>query len=1207
MPTTFTNDFSREVFEQTYRMGSETIDDAQRRVATYLASIESNPEQRAQEFLSLLENFKFVPGGRISSNAGLGLKSTTMINCFVSAPGGEDIDSMDGIHRELGHQMSILKSEGGYGFCASFMRPRGAFVSGIANHSPGAVEMLNIWDASSSTITAGAGTKKPSNGASSGELAKGKIRKGAQMVTMHVWHPDVSEFITAKQTPGRLTKFNMSVLLTDEFMKAVKAGSPWNLVYPDYVADPELYKTKWTGDLDEWKASGGTVKIYRSYESAGELYDEIMKSTYNRSEPGVMFIDTANKMNNLWYCERFMASNPCIAGDTWVMTSEGPRQVTDLIGTAFTAMIDGNPYYCSTGFWMSTDREPVYKIETKRGYSITATGNHRFLAWNDGQNCNTDVPSWLSVDQLHVGSQIKLAEHDPLFEWDGKGTFEDGYLLGHLLGDGHIKEETAVLCCWEKDLGSETVREAINGMSLLNGTSWCYVKSNDEPRGEWRRGSVKLKRLAETYGMVHGSKVMDHGIAMRTSSMFYRGFIRGLFDTDGTVTGSVRTGITLRLAQTELSTLILVHQMLIRLGMTPHLYKDRLSARDKQMPDGRGGQKLYHCKTLHEIHITSIDCVTYKDRIGFFDSAKMTKLTTLLEQRNGFAPRRYNEITSITQLPPQPVYDCTVDEVHKFEAGGFVSSNCSEQLLPNGGVCLLGSFNLTQFVNSSNTDFDYPKLEESIKVAVRMLDNVNDLSNVPLPIQKQNMMNKRRIGMGVLGYGSALYMMKLRYGSPEALEFTERFMKFYANAVYNASVDLAIEKGAFPLFDAEKYLQSRFIQSALTPETQERIRKHGIRNSHLLSIQPTGNTAIYANNVSGGLEPLFSSIYYRTTIMPEAPPGLHPPKNVDWTSKKFQGDQTAWRWKREGDESMLYTTFDGYTWKFDKSRGLLRETELADYAVLKLRERNEWDPSAPWAVTAETLTIDDHVNTMTVFSRYIDSSMSKTINVPHDYPYRDFKKTYMMAYDTGSIKGVTTYRAGTMATVLSTTGTVSTTDDPNGTPTDAIVPARAPVRPKELPCDISVVTYKQVRYVVLVGLLKGAPFEVFAFREKDISFKPSVKTGSLVKTDAGSYNLITDTFDVTDIGRNFNSCEESLIARLISLNLKNGVDINAVYRQLSKSNDTIASFSRVIARTLSKYVTHVKQTPCGGCQSPTGLVFTEGCMTCKDCGWSKCG
>ena len=233
--TKFVDEFSKEIYEQTYKYGDEDINGTQLRVAKDLASIEKDPTLWTQEFLWALEDFKFVPGGRITSNAGTGLKGTTYINCFVDGFMGEDQDSMEGILDALRRQALILKSEGGYGFCADSMRPRGSFIGGIGNESPGAVRMLDMWDTQSAVITEGSGNKTKK------KKAKVKIRKGAQMVTMSVWHPDVEEYITSKQTPGRLTKFNMSVLITDDFMEAVKNNQPWNLEFPDYENNSEAY------------------------------------------------------------------------------------------------------------------------------------------------------------------------------------------------------------------------------------------------------------------------------------------------------------------------------------------------------------------------------------------------------------------------------------------------------------------------------------------------------------------------------------------------------------------------------------------------------------------------------------------------------------------------------------------------------------------------------------------------------------------------------------------------------------------------------------------------------------------------------------------------------------------------------------------------------------------------------------------------------
>lgn len=213
----FKSKISREIYEQTYKYADDkNWEDTAKRIAKDIASVEDDSDYWYHKFYDILKDFEFVPGGRIISNAGTGISGTTYINCFVDGFTGEDQDSMEGIMASLRRQALILKSEGGYGFCADVMRPKGSFISGIANESPGSVRMLDMWDTQSYVITKGSDKK------SDNKKAKQKIRKGAQMVTLSCWHPDVEEFITAKQTPGRLTKFNMSVLITDSFMERLR-------------------------------------------------------------------------------------------------------------------------------------------------------------------------------------------------------------------------------------------------------------------------------------------------------------------------------------------------------------------------------------------------------------------------------------------------------------------------------------------------------------------------------------------------------------------------------------------------------------------------------------------------------------------------------------------------------------------------------------------------------------------------------------------------------------------------------------------------------------------------------------------------------------------------------------------------------------------------------------------------------------------------
>lgn len=846
--TNFLFDFSKEIWNETYKNNLTTsnlkrpdkdVNDTFLRIATDLASTEKDSAKWTNLFYEALSEFKCVPGGRITSNAGTGLHGTTYINCFVSGAQGEDQDSIEGIFDALTRAALTLKSEGGYGFCANFIRPEGAFIHGVGVESPGAVEMLKLWDTMSSVITKGSGKKKKN------EEGKNKIRKGAMMVTLSTEHPDILNFINAKQTPGVLTKFNMSILVSNKLMNAVKNNLQWELWFPDTTFSE--YKKEWDGDFKKWEEKGYPKVVHRTFENANELWDLVMSSTFNRNEPGILFVDRMNELNNLHLTENILATNPC-----------------------------------------------------------------------------------------------------------------------------------------------------------------------------------------------------------------------------------------------------------------------------------------------------------------------------------------------------------------------------GEQILPIGGVCLLGSLNLTQFINKERSGWDYKKLEHYIPIFVRMLDNVNDRTLVPLEEQRWNLVNKRRIGMGYMGYGSALCLMKVRYGSKMALDLTDELCNFVTNEAYKASALLAKEKGAYPLFNLKEFLSSRFVNQALRADTIELVTKYGSRNSHLASIQPTGNGSVYANNISGGFEPIiFLKEYYRTSTVNVAPDGL-PIPSVDWKSKTYflQGETAAlrptlnegmWSWTKEGDEDILVTTHEDITYKYDRGRGLVKETLIEDYSVRLLKEYGEWDPTAEWAVDTTKLSVDDHTSTMKVFAKYIDSAMSKTVNLPNDYPYEDFKKLYMDFFDSGVIKGGTTYRSGTMTTVLSAT---SSKVDPN-----RITKTTAPKRPKDLDCDVHRLTVDGQKWIVFVGLLGGDPYEVFAGLVDKVDLGKRIAQGKLVKVKQGEYNFMADDeIEVKDVVSIFDNSAQGAITRLVSTSLRHGADIKYIVSQLQKTGNGLNTFSRALARALKKYIKEgdkLDDQVCPNCNSKN-LVMSEGCNKCLNCGFSGC-
>ena len=288
---------------------------------------------------------------------------------------------------------------------------------------------------------------------------------------------------------------------------------------------------------------------------------------------------------------------------------------------------------------------------------------------------------------------------------------------------------------------------------------------------------------------------------------------------------------------------------------------------------------------------------------------------------------------------------------------------CSEQSLPAYGCCCLGSIDLTRFVLDPfepAARFDDQRFTQVAGVAVRMLDNVLDTTVWPLAQQQRQAIDKRRVGLGFTGLGDALVMLGLAYGTPEARSEARRIAELMRDAAYAASVELARERGAFPAFDAELYLSRGTFASRLPAHLREQIRQHGIRNSHLLSIAPTGTISLaFADNASNGIEPAFSWSYQRKKRMP------------DGSTKEYAVEDHAWRLYRhlKGEQATLIPAF----------------------------------------ITALELSATDHVAMVAAVAPCIDTAISKTVNVPADYPYADFKDLYLQAWQAG-IKGLATFR-----------------------------------------------------------------------------------------------------------------------------------------------------------------------------------------------------
>lgn len=535
----------------------------------------------------------------------------------------------------------------------------------------------------------------------------------------------------------------------------------------------------------------------------------------------------------------------------------------------------------------------------------------------------------------------------------------------------------------------------------------------------------------------------------------------------------------------------------------------------------------------------------------------------------------------------------------------YATNPCGEQTLAPGGVCNLGSLNLSQFVLEDGSGFDLDGIAEYTKIMVRFLDDINDLTKAPLPEYEWSIRNKRRIGIGVLGWGSALYMLKTRFASEKAAKFRNDVMEIIARTAYMYSIDLAEEKGMFSVCEPEKHVRGAFIKSLNLPQSYiNKLLKTGIRNSSLLSIQPTGNTSIFANVVSGGLEPVFMHEYVRTVIV-----AVMPDEIADVCPRWFEGawhETEMFKFTKEGDEEILRgVSPNGTVYKIDKNRGLTKEVLCEDYGVRQMKNKGQWDASADWAATTTNLNVVDHVSDLKGFARWVDSAMSKTVNVPNEYPFEDFKNIYIDSYMSGSVKGVTTYRAGTMTTVLAAKDEKNATNaDEEIILVDVQLPDSAPATMKTLKAE-----GKKWYLTTIWNEAQTRPFGFFVHtnhHEKTATTNDAVERLTELAFEKG----IPEKHIAKVLEKIAGDNNVTKVARIISLNLRHGVLIRNIVAALDKVQDVYAGtflFSiKKFLSTLIKDGEPVNGESCLDCGNKQ-IVYREGCKICLSCGSSKCG
>ena len=548
------------------------------------------------------------------------------------------------------------------------------------------------------------------------------------------------------------------------------------------LGDPDDYlflgaKDWSTGSIPGWRENSNNSiivddwdhvvpKVWKGYDGSGEPYGfinrELLRSMGRLGEP----------KND----HKIIAVNPCVTADTWVLTDLGPRRVSELLERPFVALVDGKPYQATQ--FRETGKKGVLKVETFEGYLVRATEDHQILT-PDG---------WISTGQLSLGDSVVL--HDHLgSSWLGDGTEDEGYILGHLVGDGTFGAKTPMVAVWESDPGSDEPKNRLERIMAelphrSDWGSWYRVSKTDQLRSN----HVGLRDLAKRFGIVRGNKTITEEVE-KASSAFYIGFLRGLFDTDGHVEGdSLRGGVSVRLSQSDEPMLRSAQRMLSRLGIRSCLRPMHVAG-PKNLPGG-----VYETRASFRLIITGAQAARFMELVGFENRSKtrawVDKTATM--SRGFYDKPMTATVTAIVPDGVESVYDCTVEDVHAFDANGIYVHNCAEIGLEDGECCNLATVFLPN-VESYEQFLDISKLLYKTQKAITRLD-------YPYEKTREVVRRNARLGLNPTGLLQASET-QLSWLDPAYAELKKFDVEYSMSKGWNPSISLTTVQpgGTLPL------------------------------------------------------------------------------------------------------------------------------------------------------------------------------------------------------------------------------------------------------------------------------------------------------------------------------------------------------------------------------------------------------------------------
>jgi ribonucleoside-diphosphate reductase alpha chain len=1180
---------------------TETVQGMFWRVASHVAlperayGDEAEYQATAERFYDLLTELRFFPNSPTFTGAGTPLGQ--LAACFVLAI-DDDMgkDSAEGIFNTLRNAALIQQTGGGNGFSFSRLRPKSDPVNSSAGVASGPVGFLRVYDAAF------------------GEIAQGGSRRGANMAVLRIDHPDIEEFISCKAEEGHIPNFNISVGVTDDFMQAVNNDADFDLVSPR------------------------TGKVIRTVR-ARALFDQIITYAHRNGEPGVLFLDAANRSNPVPHLYELEATNPCVTGDTLIYTSGGLHKAKDLYDSQQPqqVVLDGrfgveaHTSEASPVFY--TGRKPVYRLHTSEGYELDATSDHQIMT----------VAGWRTLQELQPGDKVHILNRKGGF--GPNGTLGLGRTLGWLIGDGtfNIADGAGLLFFGdEQELAPEFAGYVNNFVGVENhrniyAPTRTYQVSAVPVAGRQETRVVSGRMKERLAGMGVADKEQVPTIVFTGTEEMQRGFLQGLFSSDGTILDDVSKGVSVRLWSSKPGLLKDVQRLLLNFGIASKVYLERKMAGYKWMPDGHGQQREYFAQAGHELVISRQNLVTFRAEIGFLQPAKAERLAAALESygsRGPYAEYFTATVQSIEWRGEEPVYDLTEPLTHSFVANGIVVHNCGEQFLGPYENCCLGSINLAQHVTADG-QIDWAALEQTVVDSTRFLDDVVSANKyVPAVPQLQDAAHRvRRIGLGIMGLADVMYKIGVRYGDAESLDLAGQAMEFVRYHCMRTSIELARERGPFPAISGSIYDPDRLLWQPPTPLQPYShqfgrpeldwsvivagIKAHGIRNGAQTTIAPTGTIGTVTGCEGYGCEPVFALAY--TRYVKEA----------------------------GGDVTLTYVS-PLFLEALDRAgiAGERRERIVEQIVLTGTCQHIDELPQElqHTFVVSQDITPAEHVLMQATLQRYVDNSISKTCNFPSEAAPDDVAQAYVQAWELGC-KGLTVYVTGsrqevvleTKATAEAKKGGTAAEPVANGKveshqPLAAV--ARPPMPPevngngahtasygavdydakRPRPRRLHGATYRRLTplgtaYVTVNDTDEGEPFEIFMNVGKAGSDVAAVSEalGRLISLVLRMPSSLTPT--------------ERLQQVVFQLNGIGGG------RHLGFGPQRVRSLPDAIAQVLSE---HLEQAPapqpvasavpaeqlalpipkqigdlCPDCGNST-LLNVEGCVKCHVCGYSEC-